>query len=134
MSEQNPPQTPEDQNKQTTSESLEGQIPPLTDDTMRRKAVDLAFDYRGDVTIETTSGQSFTGYLYNRDGEAAKPYATMMLKGEAEQRLLYSEIAKLTFSGKDPAAGKTWESWLKRYVEKKLKGEAANIESETLDD
>jgi hypothetical protein len=39
----------------------------------------------------------------------------------------------LCFTGKDAAAGKTWENWMRRYAEKKLKGEAADIESETLD-
>ena len=120
--------------EQSNPTILEGTTPLLTDDTMRRKAIDTAFDYRGDVTLTTTDGQSYEGYLYNRDADAPDPYAMMMLKAGGEQKILYADIASLSFSGKDPAAGKTWESWLKRYAEKKLKGEAANIEPDSLED
>ncbi|QDU33527.1 hypothetical protein KS4_15770 [Poriferisphaera corsica] len=120
--------------EQSNPATLEGTTPPLTDDTMRRKAIDTAFDYRGDVTLTTSGGNAYKGYLYNRDDSASEPYAMMMLKAGGEQKIIYADITALTFSGKDPAAGKTWESWLKRYAEKKLKGEAANIESENLED
>ena len=117
-----------------SGKTLEGSIAELTDDVMRRKAVDSAFDYRGDVTIEVEGGEKYEGYVYNRDGECAEPWAVMMLKGGGEQKIRYAEIVGLAFSGKDPAAGRTWESWLKRYAEKKLKGEAANLDSESLED
>jgi LAS superfamily LD-carboxypeptidase LdcB len=39
----------------------------------------------------------------------------------------------LEFTGKDTAAGKTWENWVRRYVEKRLAGEQANIDAEVLD-
>jgi hypothetical protein len=35
----------------------------------------------------------------------------------------YAEIARLEFSGKDRAAGKHWEDWVKNYNEKKAAGE-----------
>jgi hypothetical protein len=35
----------------------------------------------------------------------------------------YAEIARLEFSGKDRAAGKHWEDWVKAYNEKKAAGE-----------
>ena len=46
----------------------------------------------------------------------------------------YSEIARLAFSGRDTAAGKSWETWLRKYNEKKSAG-AKNIglEPEKLD-
>ena len=43
-----------------------------------------------------------------------------------------ASIKSLAFTGKDAASGKSWESWIRRYAEKKLAGEAANIESEAL--
>jgi hypothetical protein len=36
----------------------------------------------------------------------------------------WSEIAGLAFSGRDMAAGKSWEAWVKNYVEKKAAGES----------
>jgi hypothetical protein len=45
----------------------------------------------------------------------------------------YSEIARLEF-GKDRAAGKHWEAWVKKYTEKKAAGEKnIGIEPEALD-
>jgi len=35
----------------------------------------------------------------------------------------YAEIAALEFSGRDTAAGKSWEAWMKKYAEKKAAGE-----------
>ncbi len=38
-------------------------------------------------------------------------------------KLGYGEIARLEFSGKDRAAGKHWEDWVKAYNERKAAGE-----------
>ena len=35
----------------------------------------------------------------------------------------YAEIARLEFGGKDRAASKHWEDWVKKYNEKKAAGE-----------
>jgi hypothetical protein len=35
----------------------------------------------------------------------------------------YADIAALAFTGRDTAAGKSWEAWMKKYVEKKARGE-----------
>jgi hypothetical protein len=35
----------------------------------------------------------------------------------------YADIAALAFSGRDTAAGKSWEAWMKKYAEKKAAGE-----------
>ena len=35
----------------------------------------------------------------------------------------YAEIARLEFTGKDRAAGKHWEDWVRSYNEKKAAGE-----------
>jgi hypothetical protein len=40
-----------------------------------------------------------------------------------KRRVSYAEIARLEFSGKDRAAGKHWEDWVKKYNEKKAAGE-----------
>jgi hypothetical protein len=45
----------------------------------------------------------------------------------------YPEIAEIRFSGRDPAAGRTWENWVRRYAEQKLAGEQAGIDSVRLD-
>ena len=35
----------------------------------------------------------------------------------------YDDIARLVFSGKDTAAGKSFETWVRKYREKKAAGE-----------
>ena len=40
--------------------------------------------------------------------------------------IAYSDIAALAFTGRDTAAGKSWEAWVKKYVEKKAAGEKAH--------
>jgi hypothetical protein len=46
----------------------------------------------------------------------------------------YADIAALAFTGRDTAAGKSFEAWVKRYWEKKAAGETGiQIEPEKLD-
>lgn len=106
-----------------------------------RRALDEAFDYRGDITLHLRDGRTIDGYLFDRRSGSTLESSTVRLiesrstasGGEEKTTVAYSDIASLTFSGKDTAAGKTWENWLRRYAEKKLKGEAADIESESLE-
>jgi len=46
----------------------------------------------------------------------------------------YADVAALAFTGRDTAAGKTFEAWVKKYWEKKAAGEQnIQIEPEKLD-
>ena len=46
----------------------------------------------------------------------------------------YRDVAALAFTGKDTAAGKSFEAWVKKYNEKKAAGETnIGIEAEPLD-
>jgi hypothetical protein len=49
-----------------------------------------------------------------------------VLPPESQQRrdIAYGEIAALGFTGRDTAAGKSWEAWVKKYWEKKSAGES----------
>ena len=52
----------------------------------------------------------------------------------AKVNIAYSDIAALAFTGRDTAAGKTFEAWVKKYWEKKAAGEKnIQIEPEKLD-
>ena len=51
------------------------------------------------------------------------------------ESLDYAEIAALTFSGRDTAAGKSWEAWVKKYWEKKSSGEGGvSLQPESLEE
>jgi hypothetical protein len=46
----------------------------------------------------------------------------------------YADIAALAFSGRDMAAGKSWENWVRQYWEKKAAGEKnISLEPEELE-
>jgi hypothetical protein len=107
-------------------EQLEGWIPSLATDDEIRAALEKAFDYRGDVTITTKSGQKIEAYIFNRQTGATLAGSSVDYfapKIAAKQRLSYADIARLEFTGKDRAAGKHWEDWVKAYNERKAAGE-----------
>ena len=107
-------------------ENLEGWIPELAGDEDLRGALEKAFDYRGDVTLTLKSGEKIEAYIFNRQTGAtlADSFVQYFTPKAAEKRKVsYAEIARLEFSGKDRAAGKHWEDWLKAYNERKAAGE-----------
>ena len=110
----------------TQHEKLEGWVPELANEDDLRDALEKAFDYRGDVTITTRSGERIEAYIFNRSTGAtlADSYVQYFSpKSPDKLKLSYGEIARLEFSGKDRAAGKHWEDWLKAYNERKAAGE-----------
>ena len=119
-------------------ENLEGWVPALASEQEIREALEKAFDYRGDLTITLKSGEKIEGYIFDRRSNAAtlqECYVRLMPKNRGEKRkIAYSEIAALAFTGKDTAAGKSFEAWVKKYHEKKAAGEKnIGIEPEPLD-
>lgn len=94
--------------------SLEGWAPDVGDPAERARVIDLAFDYRGDVTVVRTDGVEVAGYVYNRDADVPEPFVEMFDSGGGPLRLRYAEIRTIRFTGKDTAAGRSYEAWLER--------------------
>jgi hypothetical protein len=110
----------------TAHERLEGWIPELASDDELRAALEKAFDYRGDVTITRRDGTKIEGYLFDRRSGATLKNSVVRLypRNSGEKvSISYAEIGALAFSGRDTAAGKSWEAWMKKYAEKKAAGE-----------
>jgi hypothetical protein len=122
-------------------ENLEGWIPELVSDAEVRDALERAFDYRGDITVTRKDGTTIEGYLYDRRSEPTLEASLIRIipapkQGVPVERVMvsYADIAALNFSGRDTAAGKTFDAWLKKYWEKKAAGETnIQIEPEALD-
>lgn len=94
---------------------LEGWCPRIPDEISLADAIDLAFDYRGDVTLGLVDGTEVVGYLFNRDGAGPEPVVQLYVAGQAAPRTIpYAAIQALRFSGRDTAAGDTYAAWLKR--------------------
>lgn len=121
----------------TIHEQLEGCIPSLATDDEIRQALEKAFDYRGDVTITTKNGDKVEGYIFDRlTGKSLSDSFVRLFPRDQDQKvkIAYSQIAALAFTGRDTAAGKSWETWVKKYNEKKAAGEKnIGLEPEKLD-
>lgn len=106
--------------------NLEGWIPTLAGDDDVRAALENAFDYRGDVTLTLKSGERIAAYIFNRrSGPTLADSSVQYFTASApeKRRTSYAAIARLEFSGKDCAAGKQWEDWVKKHHERKAAGE-----------
>ena len=110
----------------TQHEQLEGWIPQLASEEEIRVALEKAFDYRGDVSITRKDGSKIEGYLFDRrTGRTLAESSVRLYPKDSNQKrsISYADIAALAFTGRDTAAGKSWEAWMKRYAEKKAAGE-----------
>jgi hypothetical protein len=110
----------------TEHEKLEGWVPELASDEDLRQALEKAFDYRGDVTLTLKSGELIVAYIFNRQtGSTLTDSFVQYFTPSApdKRKISYAQIARLEFTGKDRAAGKHWEDWVKAYNEKKAAGE-----------
>ncbi len=120
-------------------EDLQGWIPQLATEADVRAVIEKAFDYRGDVTItrKDKDGSQITGYLFDRriGPTLATSVIRLMLATSSERPAIpYSEIARIAFTGRDTAAGKSYEAWVKKYWEKRAKGEKnISIEPDALE-
>lgn len=118
-------------------EKLEGWVPELAGEEEVRQALEKAFDYRGDVTITRKDGSKVEGYIFDRrTGKTLADSAVRLFPKDADQKIsiAYSDIAALSFSGRDTAAGKSFEAWVRKYWEKKAAGEKnIGIQAEALE-
>ena len=122
-------------------ENLQGWIPQLATEADIRAVIEKAFDYRGDLTITRKSkdknGSEITGYLFDRRiGPTLENSVVRLILATSNERpaIPYSDIAAIAFTGRDTAAGKSYEAWVKKYWEKRAKGEKnISIEPEALE-
>jgi hypothetical protein len=120
----------------TEREKLEGWIPELATPEELQAALEQAFDYRGDVLITRKDGSKIEGYIFDRRAgrTLADSYVRLLPKdGGGKTSISYADIAALAFTGRDMAAGKSWETWVRQYWEKKAVGESASLQPEKLE-
>lgn len=118
-------------------ENLQGWIPELASEADIRAVIERAFDYRGDITVTRKDGSQITGYLFDRRiGKTLNDSVIRLMLATSNDRpsIPYSEIAGIAFTGRDTAAGKSYEAWVKKYWESRAKGEKnISIEPEALE-
>ena len=119
---------------QTVSNLTQGSLVTHADVAALQAGLDEAFGYRGDVTIITKDARRIEVYIFDlRSGKTFEDSFVRLLTGTSDDRIVvrYNEIESLEFSGRDTAAGKSWENWLRKYAQKKVAGEIASIESDS---
>jgi hypothetical protein len=118
-------------------EKLEGSVPELATPEELRAALEQAFDYRGDVLITRKDGTQVEGYIFDRrNGSTLADSLVRLLPkdGGPKQSVAYADIAALAFTGRDMAAGNSWESWVRQYWQKKAAGETdISLQPESLE-
>ena len=118
-------------------EQLEGWIPALASEDEVRDALEKAFDYRGNITVTLKDGGRVEGYLFDRRRGAtlADSFVRIIpVNSQAKLNVSYTDVAALAFTGRDTAAGKSFDAWVKKYWEKKAAGEKnIGIEAEKLE-
>jgi len=121
----------------TIHESVQGWVPKLATEEELRIALEKAFDYRGDVTLTLKDNSKIEGYLFDRmTGSSLTTSFVRILPKDSTQKLkiAYADIAALAFTGRDTAAGKSWEAWVGKYWEKKASGEGdLSLQPESLE-
>jgi hypothetical protein len=107
-------------------EQLEGWVPALASEDETRQAFEKAFNYRGDVTITKKDGSKLEGFVFDRRmGHSLNDSVVRVIPKDSFEKLSipFADIAGLAFTGRDTAAGKSWEAWVRKYWEKKMAGE-----------
>jgi hypothetical protein len=121
----------------TKNEGIQGWVPQLATEEELRIALEKAFDYRGDVTLTLKDNSKIEGYIFDRVSGAtlAASFVRVLPKDSSRRvKIAYADIAALAFSGRDTAAGKSWEAWVHKYWEKKATGEGdLSLEPEALE-
>jgi hypothetical protein len=112
--------------------SLMGSVFTFQSEADRVEGIDKAFDYRGDVTLTLSNGQLIEGFMSNRESKAVPPRVQFFIKAEEKPHVIpYADITAISFTGKDPADGKSWDAWVsKKEDERKAEADRIKAESE----
>jgi hypothetical protein len=121
----------------TVHEGIEGWVPELASEDEIRVALEKAFDYRGDVTVTLKNGNKVEGYIFDRVAgtSLATSFVRLLPKTSNERiKICYADISALAFTGRDTAAGKSFDAWIRKYWEKKAAGEGhLDLQPESLE-
>lgn len=113
--------TPNQGGQAKPDESLEGRVfgfdGRLSD---VEHAIELAFDYRGDVMLTLADGRTIEGYLFDRRRDGAGTLLVRVMTPPHGIRVVVTarDIRQIAFTGRDTAAGRSWETWVRQYAQR----------------
>lgn len=110
--------------------ALEGRVFRPATPAELAEAIELAFDYRGDVTLGLTTGESLECYLFNRERVDGEAWVEVFPQDvPTPRRIAHREIASIAFTGQDTANGNSWEAWVSKKASQR-KVESDRVEAE----
>ena len=102
--------------------SIEGTTLDCSDARSRRDALQTAFDYRGDVTLELSGGEQAVGFVFRYDEKPGQVHLFVSQgKDSAPQTLPADRVTRVRFTGEDTAFGKSWHDWTAKAEKERLK-------------
>jgi len=85
------------------------------------EALRVAFEYRGDVTLTLADGDRVEGYVANLGDRELR----LWKKGSVETRQVpVADVRHVELSGRDTASGRSYQTWLRQYEERKAAASA----------
>ena len=85
--------------------------PVISKDLTLEEVIDLAFDYRGNVTISKMDGSEVIGYVFNRDQTVVAQFLEYLDEaGDGPYRLEYRDVSGIRFTGRDAASSMSLEA------------------------
>lgn len=124
---------PAERNENGGISQLEGKNFAIESREQLEEILQVAFDYRGDVTLRQKDGGATEGYIFKCDNNQG--VITLFVKNpekkrESEQATVkYDDITSIDFTGEDTAFGKSWDNWMAKSA-KQREAEAAKLEQE----
>jgi|GEM_PF-739049 len=100
--------------------SLQGAVFRPNSEQELRRVIELAFGYRGDMTLELKSREYVSGYLFNRVWDGPRSYVELFQPDHSDSRKIpCREIHAFHFTGQDTASGESWEAWVRKRQEER---------------
>ncbi|MBI4345574.1 MAG: hypothetical protein HY553_01885 [Elusimicrobia bacterium] len=91
----------------------------MTPSSEIERQIEAAYDFRGHASITFKDGRTLVAYIFNREyanPRAAEQHWIEVIPKDSEERLRIpiAELAKVELTGKDYAAGNSFEDYLKK--------------------
>jgi hypothetical protein len=86
------------------------------------EALRVAFEYRGDVTLTLDDGSRVEGYVAN----VGEHDLRLWNQGSVETHCVpLASVKRVELSGRDTASGRSYQTWLRQYEQKKAAAASA---------
>lgn len=102
--------------------SIEGTTLACSDVDSRRHALQTAFDYRGDVTLDLKDGHKIVGFIFRFEEKPDELHLYIVEGKESLPKIIpATSVTAVHFTGEDTAFGKSWDAWTTKAEKERVK-------------